>query len=140
MNAAVALESESRAARRQWHVAVAGGMLLGLGALALGTESWRRSALLLIRALVGASLYHAAFGFTSAYRRAIVERDVAAVLAQLVMLGLATLLFAPLPMAGEGHHRGRAHRRGPRRPLRAELAGAVAFAPGRDPGRAPHGL
>jgi hypothetical protein len=82
-------------------VAVAGGLLLGVGALALGSESWRLGALLVIGALLGVSLYHAAFGFTSAYRRALVERDVAGVLAQLVMLGLAMLLFAPLLMAGE---------------------------------------
>jgi uncharacterized membrane protein YedE/YeeE len=101
MDAAVARNRESRAVRRQPHVALAGGVLLGLGALALGTESWRHGALLVIGALLGASLYHGAFGFTAAYRRAIVERDVAGVLAQLVMLGLAMLLFAPLLMAGE---------------------------------------
>jgi len=101
VNAAVALHSESPAVRRQRHVAVAGGLLLGSGALALGSESWRLGTLLVIGALLGVSLYHAAFGFTSAYRRALVERDVAGVLAQLVMLGLAMLLFAPLLMAGE---------------------------------------
>jgi uncharacterized protein len=71
------------------------------GAFALGSESWRHGALLVIGALLGVSLYHAAFGFTAAYRRAIVERDMAGVLAQLVMLGLAMVLFAPLLMAGE---------------------------------------
>jgi uncharacterized protein len=101
MDAAVALHPESRAFRQQPHVALAGGVLLGLGALALGSESWRLGALLVIGALLGVSLYHAAFGFTSAYRRAIVERDVAGVLAQLVMFGLAMLLFAPLLMVGE---------------------------------------
>lgn len=82
MDAAVALHPESGTVRRQRHVAVAGGLLLGLGALALSTESWRHGALLVIGALLGVSLYHAAFGFTSAYRRALVERDVAGVLAQ----------------------------------------------------------
>jgi len=101
MDAAVALHPESRTVRRQRHVAVAGGLLLGIGALALGSESWRHGALLVIGALLGVSLYHAAFGFTSAYRRAIIERDVAGVLAQLVMLGLAMLLFAPLLTVGE---------------------------------------
>jgi hypothetical protein len=101
MDAAVALHADSRAVRQQRHLAVAGGLLLGLGALALGSESWRLGALLVIGALLGASLYHAAFGFTSAYRRAIVERDVAGVLAQLLMLGLAMLLFAPLLMVRE---------------------------------------
>ena len=101
MNAAVALHADSRAVRWQRHVAVAGSLLLGLGALALRSESWRLGTLLVIGALLGVSLYHAAFGFTSAYRRALVERDVAEVLAQLVMLGLAMLLFAPLLMTGE---------------------------------------
>lgn len=75
------------------------------GALLLGSGNWRHGALLVIGALLGLTLYHGAFGFTSAYRRAIVERDVAGVLAQLVMLGLAMLLFAPLLTAGEvfGH-------------------------------------
>src|SRR5918999_1687829 len=77
VDAAVALHSESPAVRRQLHVAVAGGLLLGIGALALGSESWRLGTLLVIGALLGVSLYHAAFGFTSAYRRALVERDVA---------------------------------------------------------------
>jgi uncharacterized protein len=101
MDAAVALHADLGAVRRQRRVAVAGGLLLGLGALALGSESWRLGALLVIGALLGVSLYHAAFGFTSAYRRALVERDVAGVLAQLVMLGLAMLLFAPLLTVGE---------------------------------------
>jgi uncharacterized membrane protein YedE/YeeE len=59
-----------------------------------------------IGALLGVSLYHAAFGFTSAYRRAIVERDVAGVIAQLAMLGLAMLLFAPVLAQGEVLGRG----------------------------------
>jgi uncharacterized membrane protein YedE/YeeE len=77
MEAAVALHPESRAGRWQRHVALVGGVLLGLCALALGSENWRHGALLVIGALLGVSLYHAAFGFTSAYRRALVERDVA---------------------------------------------------------------
>jgi uncharacterized protein len=101
VDAVVALPTTYGAGRRQRHVALAGGLLLAVGALYLGSESWRLGALLVIGALLGVSLYHAAFGFTSAYRRALVERDVAGVLAQLVMLGLAMLLFAPLLMAGE---------------------------------------
>jgi len=42
------------------------------------------------------TLYHAAFGFTSAYRRMFVQRDVTAVRAQLLMLAAATVLFAPV--------------------------------------------
>ncbi len=44
---------------------------------------------------MGLVLYHAAFGFTSAYRRMIVARDVSDVRAQLLMLAIATALFAP---------------------------------------------
>ncbi len=44
---------------------------------------------------MGLVLYHAAFGFTSAYRRMIVARDVSGVRAQLIMLAIATILFAP---------------------------------------------
>ena len=78
--------------------------LLG-GALMLGQQGWRYGTLLLIGALLGMSLYHAAFGFTSAYRNALLHRDVAGVVAQLVMLGLAMLLFAPVLARGEvfGH-------------------------------------
>lgn len=78
--------------------------LLG-GALMLGQQGWRFGALLLIGALLGMSLYHAAFGFTSAYRSAFLHRDVTGVVAQLVMLGLAMLLFAPILARGEafGH-------------------------------------
>jgi uncharacterized membrane protein YedE/YeeE len=78
--------------------------LLG-GALMLGEQGWRFGALLLIGAMLGMSLYHAAFGFTSAYRSAFLHRDVTGVVAQLVMLGLAMLLFAPILARGEafGH-------------------------------------
>jgi uncharacterized protein len=82
-------------------VVAIGATTLVVGALALAGESWRRGALLVIGGLLGVSLYHAAFGFTAAYRRAIVQRDVSGVRAQLVMLGLAMLLFAPLLAAGE---------------------------------------
>jgi len=76
-----------------------------VGTLALGVQGWRYGALLPIGALLGMSLYHAAFGFTSAYRSAILHRDVAGAVAQLVMLGLAMLLFAPVLARGEvfGH-------------------------------------
>ena len=56
---------------------------------------WRIGTLFGIGALMGLVLYHAAFGFTAAYRRMIVLRDVAGVRAQLVMLAVATVLFAP---------------------------------------------
>jgi hypothetical protein len=74
--------------------------LLG-SALALGQDGWRYGVLLLIGALLGVSLYHAAFGFTSAYRRVLLHREVTGVVAQLAMLGLAVLLFAPILARGD---------------------------------------
>ena len=50
---------------------------------------------------LGISLYHAAFGFTGAYRRAILQRDISGVTAQIVMLAAAMLLFAPVLAAGQ---------------------------------------
>jgi len=46
------------------------------------------------------ALYHASFGFASAYRRMIVARDMRGVLAQLLLLGLTTLFFAPVLAGG----------------------------------------
>lgn len=78
---------------------------LVLATVALAGQDWRRAALVPVGALLGMSLYHGAFGFTSAYREAIRHRQVGGVLAQLVMLGLAMLLFAPVLARGEafGH-------------------------------------
>lgn len=79
-------------------------ILLGLivfGAIAVSPYGgWKQSVLFLIGGLFGISLYHASFGFASAYRRLVVHRDVTGVLAQLLMLAIATLLFAPFLLAG----------------------------------------
>ncbi|NKB56034.1 MAG: YeeE/YedE family protein [Alphaproteobacteria bacterium] len=76
-------------------VVIAGCALLGLFAYAVALNGWRIATLFGIGALMGLVLYHAAFGFTSAYRRMIVARDVSDVRAQLLMLAIATALFAP---------------------------------------------
>jgi uncharacterized membrane protein YedE/YeeE len=44
---------------------------------------------------LGLALYHGVFGFTSAYRRAFVARDMGGLRAHIVMVGLAMFLFAP---------------------------------------------
>jgi hypothetical protein len=76
-------------------VVAGGALLLAAGLWVLAGQGWRMPALLAIGALLGIALYHAAFGFTAAYRRAIVHREVGAVSAQLVMLAVGTALFAP---------------------------------------------
>jgi len=50
--------------------------------------------------MLGISLYHASFGFVGVYRRLFEQRDMTGVTAQLVMLGLAILLFAPILAQG----------------------------------------
>ncbi|MDP6572465.1 MAG: YeeE/YedE family protein [Rhodospirillales bacterium] len=72
------------------------------------TFSPKHSLLLLIGLGLGVALYHAAFGFTGAYRQVIVEGDISGVTAQLVMLAAATVLFAPILAQGEafGHGAG----------------------------------
>lgn len=84
----------------------AGASLLGSGLLLVGTQSLRQAALLLIGALLGVTLYHAAFGFTAAYRRMLLYRDLSGIQAQLVMLALATALFAPVLSSGSVFGRG----------------------------------
>lgn len=81
-------------------------------ALAVSQHGPRMLALLGLGAAFGATLYLSAFGFASAYRRLIEQRETAAVRAQLFMLAAATLLFAPLLAQGAW--------------LGRDLAGAVA--------------
>lgn len=80
-------------------------LLLALvAALVVGVAGygWRQSALALVGVLFGISLYHASFGFASSYRQLLSRGDGRGVLAQVLMLSLATLLFAPLLISGVG--------------------------------------
>lgn len=65
-----------------------------------GAESPWLALLFVIGALIGATLYHAHFGFTGAYRRLLTRGEVDGVQAQLAMLALASVLFAPALKAG----------------------------------------
>lgn len=78
---------------------LAGGMLLWVVAR-LGLQDWRPLALWLTGMALGVALYHASFGFASAYRRMLVARDVRGVQAQLFLLALTTTLFAPVLAVG----------------------------------------
>lgn len=79
-------------------------LLAGVFALAaaLTLFGWRQSALFLVGTLFGLTLYHASFGFASAYRRLVVHGDGQAVLAQVLMLAAATALFTPILIGGVG--------------------------------------
>ncbi len=77
------------------------GALLMAGALAVGLAYGPRLGLLMVvGALLGMTLYHAAFGFTSAWRVFIKERRGRGLRAQMVMLAIAVLLFFPALGAG----------------------------------------
>ncbi|MGE8435462.1 MAG: YeeE/YedE family protein [Pseudomonas palmensis] len=75
--------------------------LLVVGAVFLNASVGIKQVLLLIvGAGLGLTLYHAAFGFTSAWRVFINERRGAGLRAQMVMLAIAVLLFFPALGAG----------------------------------------
>lgn len=81
-------------------------LLLALAALLVGgvyvamNGSGRLAALWLVGAGLGFALYHAAFGFTGAYRACITTGRSGAVRAQMLMLAVAVLLFFPALAAG----------------------------------------
>lgn len=77
----------------------AGGLVLGAILLSQGM-SWRMAALFLIGGALGLVLYHAAFGFTSAWRAFIADGRGAGLRAQMLMLAVATVLFLPVLAAG----------------------------------------
>ena len=76
-------------------------VLLILGAVFVQNSVGSRQVLLLVvGAALGLTLYHAAFGFTSAWRVFINDRRGAGLRAQMVMLAVAVLLFFPALGAG----------------------------------------
>ncbi len=56
----------------------------------------RQGLLFVIGGLLGATLYHASFGFTGGWRRMVVERRGGAIRAQMLMIGLAAVAFFPI--------------------------------------------
>ena len=65
------------------------------------TFGWRQGALYMVGFGAGIVLYHAAFGFTSAWRRAIQTGRSAGLRAQLLMLAVTALVFLPLITDGQ---------------------------------------
>lgn len=87
----------------QWPAAIPALLALGGGALWLAANGghWKYGALLLIGGGLGVALYHASFGFTAAYRNAFERRNMGGVKAQILMVGLAVILFAPIMAGGK---------------------------------------
>jgi len=76
--------------------------LLAVGAIGLSVPfGIRHGALFLIGGGLGFVLHQAAFGFTTAFRAFATDGDGRGVRAQLVMLALATVAFAPILASGE---------------------------------------
>ncbi|KQR78637.1 hypothetical protein ASG35_09560 [Burkholderia sp. Leaf177] len=76
-------------------------LLILAGALYLAqTVNGRQAALYIVGALLGVTLYHAAFGFTSAWRVFIADGRGAGLRAQMVMLAVGVALFFPALAAG----------------------------------------
>ena len=83
--------------RLQLRVVGSALLLLAMGAGRLLYDyGWRHSALFLVGAGFGLVLYHARFGFTSAFHALMVAGNGQGLRAQMLMLALATLLFAPI--------------------------------------------
>lgn len=89
----------------QYLIAGTAVALLAVLAPQAGSGGFLSPALMVVGTVLGIVLYHAAFGFTAAYRRWFVHGDRRGVRAQLLMLAAVTLLFAPTLGAGEifGH-------------------------------------
>jgi uncharacterized membrane protein YedE/YeeE len=78
-------------------VVILASALMAAGALALANSyTWRQGALFLLGGALGLVLYHALFGFTSAWRVFIANGRGAGLRAQMVMLAVAVLLFFPV--------------------------------------------
>jgi len=76
-------------------------ILIALAAWYLNAAiSWRQAALFIVGAGAGVVLYHAAFGFTSAWRVFIADRRGAGLRAQMLMLAITCAVFFPLLAAG----------------------------------------
>ena len=77
-------------------------LLLGFGSLVIGFQyDIRMAALLLLGSALGLVLYHASFGFTSAWRHFLLQRRGSGLRAQMLMLAVANILFLPSLAQGE---------------------------------------
>lgn len=93
----------ARPRRAQPRVVGAALALLSAGAAWLAANyGWRHGGLFLVGAGLGLVLYQAAFGFTTAFRVFVAAGDSRGLRAQMLMLAVATLLFAPMLASGQG--------------------------------------
>lgn len=96
--------SDERRHQQKTILLLGGCIAVAIGSL-VALENPTRGLLFVIGLGMGVALYHAAFGFSGAYRNLLTQRDMTGVTAQLVMLAAAILLFAPILAQGRafGH-------------------------------------
>ena len=82
-------------------VGAAVALLLSAAVWLAANYGLRHGALFLVGAGLGLVLYQAAFGFTTAFRVFLTVGDGRGIRAQMLMLAVATLLFAPMLASGE---------------------------------------
>jgi uncharacterized membrane protein YedE/YeeE len=80
---------------QQTVVLLAIAVILGFGVMVQHVASTKLALLFATGAVLGIVLYHSVFGFTSAFRVLLAERRSAGFRAQMVMLGVACMLFFP---------------------------------------------
>ena len=90
---AMHVTSPAAPARRRVQAVGVAGLSVGYGV--------RHGALFLVGGGLGLVLYHAAFGFTTAFRAFALDGDGRGLRAQILMLAVATVLFAPMLASGE---------------------------------------
>ena len=83
------------------------GVAIAISIIAFSTlwiaqeESWFEAQLLLLGCALGLALYHAAFGFTTAWRNFVINRRGKGLRAQMIMLAIAVCLFFPALASSE---------------------------------------
>lgn len=83
------------------HLLVSGLVCTATFFYMLTIVGWRQSILFVVGLAAGVILYHAAFGFTAAWREVVATGRGAGLRAQMVMLGVTVLVFTPLIAMGE---------------------------------------
>lgn len=84
------------------HTTVLGILIAGLLFLyLLANYSWRQGALFCVGLSAGIILYHAAFGFTAAWREMVTTGRGSGLRAQMIMLAITVVIFTPLIAQGE---------------------------------------
>lgn len=101
MNTSAASPAPSFISNNRGSIAAAASLSLLLFFYLSNSYGWRQGALFIVGLAAGIILYHAAFGFTAAWREVANTGRGAGLRAQMIMLGVTVLVFTPLIALGE---------------------------------------